>query len=315
MIRKFLFSFLILFLTLILIYLSLLVAETYLKYVGLGDPVIYEKNNAFGYTLLPNQNKVRFNKSEVNINSSGLRSNSEWAVANNSNKIVFFGDSVTYGGSYIDNTKLFSEKVCKILNNSSICGNAGINSYGVLNMILRSRYDYRIADANIVVFTVIYGDFLRGITNYNVAHYYMNKPVSNFPGIEEAISYIGYRYDINRFISKKGGAPHNKKLNKISNLGGIDFALKNLNEEIDRLEKLGKKVFVFYSPSKQELEKNLNDNQIKYIKKNLNNIFDMTNFFKNRDVYYDGVHYNENGHELVSKIISSHITKKISFQN
>ena len=66
MIKKFLFSFLILFLTLILVYLSLLVAETYLKYVGLGDPVIYEKNNAFGYTLLPNQNKVRFNKSEVN---------------------------------------------------------------------------------------------------------------------------------------------------------------------------------------------------------------------------------------------------------
>ena len=52
-------------------------------------------------------------------------------------------------------------QVCKHLLDCDVCGNAGVKSYGVLNMVLRSGYDYRISDADIVVFVVMTGDFTK----------------------------------------------------------------------------------------------------------------------------------------------------------
>ena len=46
----------------------------------------------------------------VTINNAGLRSLNSWN--NNRKKIVFLGDSVTYGGSYIDDRDIFSHQVC-----------------------------------------------------------------------------------------------------------------------------------------------------------------------------------------------------------
>ena len=62
-------------------------------------------------------------------------------------KIVFFGDSVTYGGSYIDDTKTFVHISCEDFKNIKIiCGNAGVNAYGIHNIVYRSKYDKRIGE-------------------------------------------------------------------------------------------------------------------------------------------------------------------------
>ena len=40
---------------------------------------------------------------------------------------------------------------------------------------------------------------------YNLS--FLNNPKTYFPAVEEALSFIGYKYDINKFISKSGSKP------------------------------------------------------------------------------------------------------------
>ena len=110
--KKLLYSIIIIF----IISLPILAAEIYLKYVGLGDPIIYDKNYVYGYAPRPNQKKLRIRNSTVTINDVGLRSLKNWKMNRDKKKIIFFGDSVTYGGSYIDDKEIFSHLTCEKMN-------------------------------------------------------------------------------------------------------------------------------------------------------------------------------------------------------
>ena len=91
------------------------ITELYLRYIGLGDPIVYDSNFVYGYAPKANQKKSRFNNSVVTINDVGLRSIENWSERKKYKKIVFFGDSVTYGGSYIDDKDTFVFLSCKNL--------------------------------------------------------------------------------------------------------------------------------------------------------------------------------------------------------
>src|SRR5690606_12170908 len=110
---------------------------------GLGDPVLYQSHPIYGYRPYPNQTKSRFHQSTIHLNNLALRTNVDWDD-NPNNKILFLGDSVTYGGSYIDNDKLFSHLVSK--NSTTQSGNAGVNGWGVLN-VYALVHDYRFLPA------------------------------------------------------------------------------------------------------------------------------------------------------------------------
>ena len=77
------------------------------------------------------------------------------------------------------------------------------------------------------------------------------------------------------------------------------------------------KVFVFFSPTKNSLSNNqseLNKNLKKKILMNVLNIYDMTSTINknlNKKIYYDNVHFNDRGHEIISEIISQHIKDKL----
>ena len=76
--------------------------------------------------------------------------------------IYYFWDSVTYGGSFINDNETFTYISCLGILNWS-CHNVGVNGYGILNMIARSRYDTRINNSPIRIFTFISADFDRGL--------------------------------------------------------------------------------------------------------------------------------------------------------
>ena len=83
--------------------------ELLLQYsTGLGHPPLFYKNPHYGFRLRPNQNTVRFYGAKFNINNLGLRSQKDWDSITE-NKILFLGDSVTYGGNHLSNDELFSE--------------------------------------------------------------------------------------------------------------------------------------------------------------------------------------------------------------
>ena len=72
--------------------------------------MIYYSNIFYGYSPKENQKKSRLKKVSVSINDVGLRSIYNWKN-NSKKKIIFIGDSVTYGGSFLDDRQIFSHIV------------------------------------------------------------------------------------------------------------------------------------------------------------------------------------------------------------
>ena len=120
--------------SLISIFLGILIAELFAKSLGLGNPLLYDPDNLVGYRLKPNQSKYRRRGALVSTNSEGFRINPLSYKDKNTNNLVFVGDSVTFGGTYIDDKNLFSSKYCELLNKNFNCLNNGLNAWGILNM-------------------------------------------------------------------------------------------------------------------------------------------------------------------------------------
>ena len=277
------------------------VTEIYLKYVGLGDPIIYDPNFVYGYAPRINQKKNRLKDSTVTINDVGLRAIYDWKENENKKKIIFFGDSVTYGGSYIDDRETFSHLTCEYLNDINyLCGNAGVNAYGIHNIVYRSRYDTRIADDNLRIFILVPDDFYRGLQDHNTAHFYMKENNFLFPAIFEAINFISSKYNIRNFISKSSDSITNKNKNSL-----IDESIKILNSEIIRLTKDKKKVLIFFSNSKSN--NFINDLILKKINNQISHeIIDLSNILTN-EMFEDETHYNKMGHKTIALFISKKI--------
>ena len=64
--------------TILIVSIPTILTEIYLKYVGLGDPIIYDVNYVYGYAPRENQKKIRLKNSTVTINDVGLRSIFNW---------------------------------------------------------------------------------------------------------------------------------------------------------------------------------------------------------------------------------------------
>ena len=290
----------------ILVFFAFLVigiTEFYLGHIGLGDPIRYDSNYIYGYAPKENQKKMRLKNSLVTINDVGLRTTINWK--NNENKkIIFIGDSITYGGSYIDDKDLFSTLVCEEIK-MYICGNAGVNAYSIQNMVLRSKYDQRIQNGEIYVFLFAPGDFYREYADSNTAHFYLNQKIFFLPAITEAISFVATKYDLNNFISKMDDTKINRNKKDL-----IDFSITMLLEEISRLENNGKKVLSFYTVEKDD--KNSKKEINKYIldklkKEYIENFFTLENALINNELFYDNVHYSDIGHKKISNEIISKI--------
>ncbi len=97
-------------LTLASIVSLLLLFEVTLRFgLGMGKPVLVVPDAACEYTLKPDQHLKRFG-SRIDINSMGMRS-AEFSPAKDPHtlRILFVGDSLTYGTSRVDQNDLFTQ--------------------------------------------------------------------------------------------------------------------------------------------------------------------------------------------------------------
>lgn len=117
---------------LIVTVVALVVAEVTLRLVGLGHPVLYELSPEYGYRPRPDQHVERLHGAGVRINNLGLRAVRDWDTTT-SNKVLFLGNSVTYGGSYVSDSSLFSERAVAAAS-GRVSGNGGVNGWGVDNI-------------------------------------------------------------------------------------------------------------------------------------------------------------------------------------
>jgi len=291
----------------------LLIIEVSLRIYGLGNPIIYEKSLLWGYSPLPNQKSKRFKNATVSINEDGLRTSKKFT---NANKIIFYGDSVTYGGSYIDDNEIFSEITCKKLNIIAelySCGNAGVNAYGIKNIIQRTKnYEKKFPNHQIII-TIIEGDFYRNFSQINSQPYF-TKPIRNpLKGTTELTLHV---LDI---IRNNQRFEEMKKNN--DNYDNIEIK-ESINKLVD-FYKISKKnnisIKVIWSPALEDFSGNkikYKNNQIfNFLRKEIKNDFiDMGGIIEELNIdinkiYYDGIHLSKFGHNIYGEIIAKIIKK------
>jgi lysophospholipase L1-like esterase len=113
---------------------ALAVLEGAARYMGLGNPLLYYNDAWGGMRPVPNQQVKRFDGATVTIDENGFRS----AVPDQpgATRILFLGDSVTFGGSSVDDKELYSEVSADVLRKKGrpvYAMNAGVVSHSMLN--------------------------------------------------------------------------------------------------------------------------------------------------------------------------------------
>ena len=281
------------------------ITEVFLRYQGFGTPIIYEKSYQYGYAPAPNQKLIRFNNKNVTIDSNGFRKGSK--TYNTNNKIYFLGDSVTYGGSYIDDDELFSENFCKKINQKSKnkfnCYNGGVNAYGLENIIERYKSIKKNKDTFIII-TLIPGDFSRNFVQIESLPYFTKKHTHFLKATTELTAYYldvvrsNLRFDEKKFSIEQ-------KLD--------DYIKRKITENLYQLQQLQKKdsnlIILFFPPKQFLLEKNFSEFNNFFFENihNKKNYYNLTNHLKSlndeNNIYYDSVHLNSKGHQAMSEVL------------
>ncbi|MDZ4755161.1 MAG: SGNH/GDSL hydrolase family protein [Phycisphaerae bacterium] len=124
---------------------------------GFGTPILYERQPAFEYRMQPNQSVRRFGR-QIETNSLGLRGREFPATKSEPRelRILIVGDSVTNGGSNVDQSEtaaaVLETRLAKRLNRPVLVINASANSWGPPNQLgFIERFGIFDADIAIVV--------------------------------------------------------------------------------------------------------------------------------------------------------------------
>ena len=104
--------------------------------MGFGNPALYAPDPEIGYLLVPNQKINRFGN-RIEINQYSMRNKEiQKTKKNNTERILFLGDSVVYGTARLDQSETIpalTEQKLQIDNKSVEVLNAAANSWGPRN--------------------------------------------------------------------------------------------------------------------------------------------------------------------------------------
>jgi hypothetical protein len=297
--------------TVVLVCAPIGLAELYLRYIGLGNPILYYANASYRYAPLPNQRQLRQRSARVSIDSKGLRNTGDWSDPADA-KILFIGDSVTWGGTYIDDADTFADGVCqrlaRVTGKTFVCGNAGVNQYGSDNMAERIRYkDFN--DETALVVTLIASDTTRGLADAEGSYIFSQRPPSPFRALWEAATFAAYRvYRYLRPISYRS----------TDDLRVAERSLQNLFDAIHEAEHPGTTVLIVLSPLKDELgghESALTTHVQAILNRSGFDVLDLhaavsTAF--THDFYYDNIHPDVQGDHFYADRIAARLAPALS---
>ncbi len=288
------------------------ISEIFLdKFMGLGNPVIYNSSSIYGYRPLPNKEYSRFRGAKIKFNNLALRAETDWDK-NIEDKILFLGDSVTYGGSYIDNTELFSFLSVKSLGGSYISGNGGVNAWGVENvygLIVESSF----IPAKVYVSTFPEADFYRGLVRLQGLPFFNKDPKFAFG---ELWYFFCYMQNNNRYEEWQSYA------NGQTKTFVVEKAVQKLKKMDTFLKESGYKHLIFITPYKKQViegaEKDPLVNEL-LVKYELSPYYIMDEVSRLKlskreieDSYHDHIHLSKMGHKIWSKIIASKLKELLS---
>ena len=289
--------------------LTLVAFEFTLRWVGLGDPLLYRTNSSYRYALLPNQHKERIRGAKVTIDSNGLRTVQDWAKPN-SLRILFIGDSVTWAGTAIDDTKTFAHQVGinieQKLHYPVVIGNAGVNGYGVDNMTARLQHENLGEDLLIVV--LISGDSIRGLADIRSSYFFTRKPPYPLPALWEFTTFSLWRISAYMRLIPPTVDPDANTV--------ATNSLNRLFTVLREKQSTGTPVLLVLSPYEDELSENLGE-LTQHVRATLASsgiefldLYPIVSGLTGESLYSDGVHLNEHGHSVYAHQISNILVKQ-----
>lgn len=297
----------------------LIISEIFLKtFSGLGNPPLYELSPLYGYRLKgkqviePRGGMGFLYGARLSTNNLGIRAAAEWD-ANPAGKILFIGDSVTYGGQYVADGQLFSSIAGGWLAGWQ-AGNSGNNAWGVEN-IVGLLLDHDFSPAEVVVTCLLEGDFYRGLTRASSLPLWTEQP--RF-ALQNLMMHIIWRTNESRYGTSIDAVIRDEvHLDQITNR-----AARRLKELDDHLQDRQVKHFIFVLPTRSQIVDNEPpDPRVKeairrygidarYLLPELMTLErDAT---KRRKWFHDEVHLEAAGHFAYGTLIGSALAKALS---
>ena len=275
-------------------------AEWGARAIGLGDPIVYTTNAAYRYAPSPNQHVIRRRGAAVTVGPEGLRGTEPWSGPAD-HRILFVGDSVTWGGTNTDDGKVFAELTCTRLEaharGNFVCGNAGVNGYGVDNMVARLRHDPAVALADSIVVTLISVDPIRATSDLAGAHFFSKHLAGPLKGLWELAGFSAFSAAARLRWSQDA---YDQRFDIVV----ADESLRRLYAELRVFQERGKSVLVVFSPHLDEFTGDP-DELDQMVRRHLAAsglpVLDLTEPMRplvERGLYHDNVHLNEAGHAL-----------------
>ena len=295
--------------------------ELVLRNMGLGDPVVYYKTDApYRYAPRPGQTRERMRGARVDIDRYGLRTTGDWGRRDAGLRILFIGDSVTYGGSRIDNSQLFSALVCENLRRGydldSVCGNAGVNGYGTNNMAARTLA-YEGPPVDVIVVTVLTRDSTRGWARLPLP-YFSEAPFEPIPAIAEAANFL---------LSKVRKWLRQPSLSRSrqTEVGGEAFdgdlsaeSLERLYAALRAVSEDGVRILLVHSPSRKSVVQGY-DQADEFVVANMRAsgmpFLEMRQVVRDRmgrGIYHDHIHLDAVGHAIYGETIAETLGAMLS---
>ena len=279
--------------------------------LGLGNPILYQYSPEAGYVLRPDQHTWRFFATN-SINRWGMRC-ADFALKRpeGTYRVMFLGDSVTYGTTYVDQSKLFTTRLSKILpslmHQPVQVLNASCGAWAVGNELgyLKSRGTF---DSNLVVLVINTGDLTQPFNWATLApdHSYPNRP----PAL--AITELWFRYLLPRL---QGLEPFRDQGSYVKTISAQQAP--NIEKLLGQMQKLcksrGARLSVVYHPfSGKKWDAAPFPAQLTALKSWCTAkgvaFLDLTKAYAAAppsEVYYGGVHLKALGNKLAAKAIAA----------
>jgi hypothetical protein len=277
-------------------------AELGLRGLGLGDPILYDNRAAYGYRPLPNQTRRRMLGAQVSVNELGVRGPAVAAERpEDTVRLLFLGDSVTWGGSTVDDADIFPAVAGRTLASASGTKvealDAGVNAWGPQNM-LGFLLETGGFDSSVWVLTILQDDFRREKTHLGEVPYFSVPPRT---AIEELAVYGAYRL-LNRYRAIK--PPDDLERLATDNLGVIGAIV-----ETARLHDA--EVLLVWHPAENEVPPHPPGSRraafLELAKKLDVPVLDLTNAYaaSPERVWSDGMHLGTTGHRIAGEAIGT----------
>jgi len=298
-----------LFIALIVLTVAL---ELVLRFVfGLGHPLLYTSDPECGYLPAPNQHLYRF-FAHNDINSLNMRSAPMQTVKPPDGiRILFVGDSVTYGQTYVDQPKIFTSilnsELPALLHRPVEVLNASAGGWAVGNELgyVKSR---GVHDADLVIFVINTLD--------------MTQPFNDdIPGLELslddhnppfAIAEAWTRY-IKPRIFHQSDADRGSQAPVAGSSQTVEQTIGQLEEAHQRVIKAGARFAIAYSPVRETVGEQfvpLHGQSFPLLKQWADGanvpLLDLEQAYKSATfaaTYHDAIHLSPGGHAVVAKAI------------